>query len=92
MQNPLPEFRIADDKASQSCSPSNQAKRARQKVKTRIRNVNALRLLKSWRGLTIATAHHVQISNLIQKHKGRKNHGEAMAACTITLDGKSLTF
>ena len=49
MQNPLLEFRIAVDKASQSCDPSiRQAKRARQKVKTRIGNVNALRPLKFW--------------------------------------------
>ena len=37
MQKPLPEFRIAVEKASQSCDPSiHHAKRATQKVKSRI--------------------------------------------------------
>ena len=65
---------------------------ARQKVKTRIWNVNALWPLKFWWGLTIATTHHLQISNLIQACRGRKNLGEAKAACTITLEGKSHNF
>ena len=52
MQNPIPESRTAVDNANRSCGSSiHQVKCARQKVKNRIRNVNALRLLNFWRDL-----------------------------------------
>ena len=88
-----PEVRIAVDKERQSCNSSlHEVKCARQKVRTRIWNVNALWPLKFWRGLAIATTHYLQISNAIQAHKGRKCPGEAKATCTLTLEGKSHTF